>query len=211
MTAKLGQPLVIENRPGAGGIVASQAFMQAAPDGYTLMMAASGNVAMTPGLFRSLPFDPVADLAPICMTCSFGFALAVHADFALPHAGRPDRRGEAPANALNIATIFTGSAQHVGTELFKAMAKVEMTTITYRTTGEVLAAVQGGTAPVMFEAVASLVPLFASGTLRPLAVTSPARFSLLPDAPTVREQGVADYEVTSWNRASSRDAARRRR
>jgi tripartite-type tricarboxylate transporter receptor subunit TctC len=197
--AKLGQPFIIENRPGAGGIVASQSFMQTQTDGYTLMMAASGNVAMTPGLFRSVPFDPVADFSPICLTCSFGFAFAVRADSPFRSLRDLVAAAKREPNAVNIATIFTGSAQHVGTELFKAMAGVQMTTVPYRTTGEVLAAVQGGQAPVIFEAVASLVPMFASGMLRPLAVTSPRRFSLLPDVPTVQEQGVADYEVTSWN------------
>ena len=139
LAEKLGRPFVIENRPGAGGIVASQLFMQAPTDGYTLMMAASGNVAMTPGLFRNLPFDPVADLAPICLTCSFGFALAVRGDSPMNSIADLRAAVQRTPNAINIATISPGSAQHVGTELFKAVARIPVTTVPFRTTGEVIA------------------------------------------------------------------------
>jgi tripartite-type tricarboxylate transporter receptor subunit TctC len=154
---------------------------------------------MTPGLFRNLPFDPVADLAPICLTCSFGFALAVRGDSPINNIADLRAAVQRTPNAINIATISPGSAQHVGTELFKAVARIPVTTVPFRTTGEVIAAVQGGQAQVTMEAISSLLPHFESGAMKPLAVTTPQRFSLLPNVPTAQEQGLADYEVTSWN------------
>jgi tripartite-type tricarboxylate transporter receptor subunit TctC len=199
LAEKLGRPFVIENRPGAGGILASQMFMQAPADGYTLMMAATGNVAMTPGLFRSVPFDPVADFAPLCLTCIFGFAIGVRADSPLRSVGDLVAEARRSPGRLNIATISAGSAQHVGAELFRAKAGIEATTVPFRTTGEVISAVQGGQAQVALETISSLLPLFESGAMRPLAVTTPRRFFQLPNVPTVQEQRIPGYEVTSWN------------
>ncbi len=199
LAEKLGRPFVVENRPGAGGILASQMLMQAPADGYTLMMAATGNVAMTPGLFRSVPFDPIADFAPVCLTCLFGFAIAVRGDSPANNLADLIALSKRAPGALNFATISAGSAQHVGTELLKSVAGIEATTVPFRTTGEVIAALQGGQAQVTVEAIASLMPFFESGMLKPLAVTTPTRFSQLPNVPTAKEQGLGDYEVTSWN------------
>jgi tripartite-type tricarboxylate transporter receptor subunit TctC len=199
LTEKLGRPFVIENRPGAGGILASQMLMQAPTDGYTLMMAATGNVAMTPGLFRTLPFDPVGDLAPICLTCLFGFAVAVRGDSPMNNLADLAAAARRAPGALNFATISAGSAQHVGTEFLKAKAGIEAATVPFRTTGEVISAIQGGQAQVTVEAIASLMPFFESGQMKPLAVTTPTRFARLPNVATALEQGVADYVVTSWN------------
>jgi tripartite-type tricarboxylate transporter receptor subunit TctC len=199
LAEKLGRAFVIENRPGAGGILASQMFLQSPADGYTLMMAATGNVAMTPGLFRSVPFDPVADFAPICLTCLFGFAVAVRADAPMSSIADLVAVSRRSPNTLNFATISAGSAQHVGTEFLKAMAGIQATTVPFRTTGEVISALQGGQAQVTVEAIASLLPHVESGALKLLAVTTPQRHPQLPNVPTAKEQGLTEYEVTSWN------------
>ena len=199
LAEKLGRPFIIENRPGAGGILASQMLMQAPADGYTLMMAATGNVAMTPALFRSVPFDVVQDFAPACLTCLFGFAIVVRGDSPIRGVADLVALAKRQPGALNFGTVSVGSAQYVGTELFKSLAGVEAVTVPFRTTGEVIAALHSGNVEVAIEASASLLEQFASGQLRPLALTTPSRSPLLPGVPTAREVGLPEYELTSWN------------
>ena len=199
LAERLGRPFVIENRPGAGGILASQMLMQAPADGYTLMMAATGNVAMTPSLFRTVPFDVQTDFAPACLTCLFGFAIVVKGDSPIRDVAALVTLAKQRPGTLNFGCVSVGSAQYVGTELFKSLAGVDAVTVPFRTTGEVIAALQSGAVQVAIEASASLLEQFGSGLLRPLAVTTAARSSLLPEVPTAREVGLPEYELTSWN------------
>jgi tripartite-type tricarboxylate transporter receptor subunit TctC len=198
LTARLKQPVVVENRPGAGGIVAGQALTTAPADGYTLMVATNAN-AISKSLFRSLPFDPIRDFAPVGLMGTFSIALLV------PPAS-PIRNVEdllrtlkgAPALA-NIGTISVGSTQHLSAELFKTASGIDAVTVPFNGTPNLLTALLRSDITVAFEIVAPLMGQIRDGSLRAIAVTSAERAANMPDVPTLREAGLADFEVTSWN------------
>lgn len=195
---KTGQPFVIDNRPSAGGIVASQVVQQAVPDGYTLNFIAAGNFAMTPSLFKSLPFDPVKDFEMVSLIGTFGFALAV--DQASPLADTRSLIAYAKANPgkLNIGTISIGSAQYLSAEVFRAMAGIDVTIVPFKTTADVVRALRSGDVQAIFETLAPVVPQAKAGTLRVLGVTEPQRFPALPQVPTIAES-LPGYEIVGWN------------
>jgi tripartite-type tricarboxylate transporter receptor subunit TctC len=198
MAEDLGQQLVIENKPSAGGIVAGQEVARAAADGHTLLLVSNGT-AVSSALFKSLPYDPQKDLA---MISSIGFfPLVILTDPKSPHKTVQDLIAAAKASPgkLNAATIGIGSTQNLAAEFFKSVAGIELQIIPYKSTGEVLTAAKNGDANVIFEILAPMTPHIKSGNLRALAVTSPKRFPALPDVPTAIESGVKGYDVASWN------------
>jgi tripartite-type tricarboxylate transporter receptor subunit TctC len=195
----LGQQFVVDNRPSAGGIVASQLGAKASPDGYTLIFIATGNFAMTPSLFKSLPFDPVNDFEAIAQIAYFAFAMVATADSPL-HAVK-DVIAQAKANPgrLNVGSVAIGSAQYLAAELFKSAAGIEATTVPFKTSGDVISALRANSLQLGFETLAPLVPHVKSGTLKALAVTTRQRFPELPAVPTMIEAGLPGYEVSAWN------------
>ena len=199
MGDKLGQPLVIENRPSAGGIVASQAVQQAAPDGYTVNFIAAGNFAMTPSLFKSLPFDPVKDFEMVSLIGTFGFALAVDGNAKFKDTRDFIEQARANPGKLFIGTISVGSAQFLAAEVFKSMAKIDVTIVTYKTSGDVMRALRGGDVQAIFETLAPVIPQAKAGTVKVLGVTEEQRFPGLPQVPTIAESGVPNYAVAGWN------------
>jgi tripartite-type tricarboxylate transporter receptor subunit TctC len=199
MGDKLGQPLVIENRPSAGGIVASQTVQQAAPDGYTLNFIAAGNFAMTPSLFKSLPFDPVKDFEMVSLIGTFGFALAVDGNAKFKDTRDFIEQARANPGKLFIGTISVGSAQFLAAEVFKSMAKIDVTIVTYKTSGDVMRALRGGDVQAIFETLAPVIPQAKAGTVKVLGVTEEQRFPGLPLVPTIAESGVPNYAVAGWN------------
>jgi tripartite-type tricarboxylate transporter receptor subunit TctC len=194
----LGQPLVIENKPGAGGAVAGQEVAHAAPDGYTLLLFSNAN-GVSKALFKSLPYDPDRDFAMIS-TLGF-FPLVILTAPKSPLASVAGILAEAKRNpgTMNIATIGIGSTQHLAAELFKSVAGIDAQIVPYKATGEVVAAVKSGDASLAFEILAPAISHIKSGNLRAVAVTGARRFAALPDVPTVVEGGLAGYEVVSWN------------
>jgi len=199
LSERLGQQFIIDNRPSAGGIVASQLVAKATPDGYTLIMVATGNFVMTPSLFKSLPFDPVADFDMITQVAYFSFALVVNAD--APWRSVKDFIADAKANPrkLNVGTVSIGSAQYLAAEYFKSLAGVEITTVPYKTTGDVLSSVRAGNVQVGVETLGTIASQIRSGALRAIAVTTTQRFPDMPDVPTVIESGLPGYDVSGWN------------
>lgn len=196
---KTGQPFVVDNRPSAGGIVASQVVQQAVPDGYMLNFIAAGNFAMTPSLFKSLPFDPVKDFEMVSLIGTFGFALAV--DQASPLTDTRSLIGYAKANPgkVNIGTISIGSAQYLAAEVFRAMAGIDVTIVPFKTTADVVRALRSGDVQAIFETLAPVMPQAKAGTMRVLGVTEPQRFPALPQVPTIAESGLPGYEIVGWN------------
>jgi tripartite-type tricarboxylate transporter receptor subunit TctC len=195
---KLGQRFVIQNLPGAGGIAAARAALSAAPDGYTLAMLTNGTAISVP-LFKSLPYDPLKDFAPISSLGTFDFILATNS--AAPFRTLADfltRAREAPGK-LNVGTINVGSSQNLSAELFKSSAGVNLATIPYRATPEVIVAVLRDDVQLMIDTYAAMKSGLNEGKLRPLATTGTTRSEVLPNVPTVQESGVKDYDVTSWN------------
>jgi tripartite-type tricarboxylate transporter receptor subunit TctC len=198
MARSLGQPVVVDNRPSAGSIVASQAVAMARPDGHTLLLMSNGN-AVSVGLFRKLPYDPQKDLAPVSALGHFDLGLFVAADSRFKTLKDLLVFARANPGRLNIGSIAVGSTQHLAARLFETRAGIDALVVPYRGTPAVLTALRGGEIDVAFEIVAPMLPQVAGGTLRALAVSSNQRNPALPDVPTVQHVGVAGYDVSSWN------------
>jgi len=198
MAASLGQSVAVDNRPSAGGIVATTAVVNAAPDGYTALVMSNAN-AISASLFRKLPFDVVRDLAPVGTLGFFDLVLCV--DAASRFRALPELLAWARANPgkLTIGTIAIGSTQHLAAELFRTRAGIDAVVVPYRGTPAVLTALRGGEIDLAVEILGPTLPQIAGGAVRPLATTAARRNRVLPTTPTVQEAGVADYDVASWN------------
>ncbi len=198
LSERLGQQFIIENRPGAGGVVAAKALAAAPADGYTLLMVASG-VAVAAALFKSLPYDPVKDFDMISQMSDFGYVLAVGKNSNVQTV--KDFVGAAKQNPgkLNIGTISVGSGQYLTAEYFKSTAGIDAVTVPFKGSPDVVAAVKSHNVDAAFETVTPLIGMIKSGDLRAVAVTSATRFPGLPNVPTVRESGYPGYEVSVWN------------
>lgn len=198
MAATLGQPVVIDNRPGAGGIVATQAVLKAPADGHTLLLM-SNATAVSVHLMKKLPFDVVKDLAPISTLGFFELGIAVHADSRFKTLAEMLAYARAQPGKLTIGTITVGSTKYLSAELFKSRAGIEATVVPYKGSPAVINALRSGDVDVVFEILSPMLPQLAGKTIRALAVTGTARFPLLPEVPTVIEQGIKGYAVDSWN------------
>ena len=198
MAASLGQPVVIDNRPGAGGIVATQALLQAPADGHTLLLM-SNATAISPHLIRKLPYDAMRDLAPISTLGFFELALVVRNDSRYRTLADLVADARARPGQLTIGTIAVGSTQHLAAEWFKSRAGIDAVVVPYKSSPAVINALRTGEIDIAFEILSPLLPQLSAKTIRALAVTGERRFALLPDVPTVQEQGIADYRVASWN------------
>jgi tripartite-type tricarboxylate transporter receptor subunit TctC len=198
MAESLGQPVIVENKPGAGGQVAGAHVARAAADGATLLFDAS-SYAVAPSLYPRMAYDPAKAFTPIAVLALFPNVLVVHPPFAA--ATVRDLLGSARAKpgALAFASSGNGSAQHLAGALFEDLAKVDLLHVPYRGGGPALSDVIGGQVPLFFANLASSLPHIQGGRLRPLAVTSGKRSAALPDVPTMQEAGVAAYELYEWN------------
>ena len=194
----LGQPLVIENKPSAGGVVAAGEVARADPDGHTLLLINNGN-AVSQALFNSLPYDPVNDFAMISTVGAFSLVLLNDPKAKAKSVREVIAMAKAMPGKLNVGTIGLGSTQHLAAELFKSMAGIDVQIIPYKATGEVIIAAKSQDAQLIFEILAPMTSHIKSGNLRALAVTTEKRFASLPEVPTVSESGVPGYDVTSWN------------
>jgi tripartite-type tricarboxylate transporter receptor subunit TctC len=199
MSEKLGQQFFVENRPGAGGIIASQVAQQAAPDGYTLNFIAAGNFAMTPSLFKSLPFDPVRDFEVVSLIGTFAFALAVDGNSGIKDTKDLIAQAKSHPGKFTIGTISIGSAQFLAAEVFKSMAGIDVVVVPYKSSGDVVRGLRSGEVQAIFETIAPIVPHVKEGTMRILGVTEAQRFAGLPNVPTIAESGLPGYEISGWN------------
>ena len=195
--SQLGQTVVVENRGGAGGNIATEHVAKSEPDGYTLLMANASVLAINPSLFRSVPFDPLRDFAPISLVAHVPLILVVHPSTPVNSVKELIALAKARPGQLNYAAAGHGSTTHLSMELFKTMAGCDLTTIAYKGSGPALAAITAGEVPVMFELFPTALGFIKSGRLRALAVTSPERSSLMPDLPPVAET-LPGFHVASW-------------
>jgi len=194
----LKQAVVVENKPGAGGVVAGETVAKAEPDGHTLLLMSNGT-AVSAGLFRSLPFDPRKDFAPVA-TLGF-FDLAVIADGNSRFRTVQDMLAFAKANPgkLNVGTINIGSTQHLAAELLKTAAGVDFQVVPFNGSPAVLNALRGGQVDVAVEILGPVMGQITAGPVRPLAVMGARRPPALPAVPTLEESGVGGFDVRSWN------------
>jgi tripartite-type tricarboxylate transporter receptor subunit TctC len=198
LSETLGQPVVIENRPSAGGIVASETVARAAPDGHTLLLVTS-TAATAPHLFRTMPYDPINDFTFVTQVASFPHIIVVAAN--APYRSLQDLIAGARANPgrVNLGSVSVGTALHLSLELLKSMGSIPAEIVTYRATGDLLNATASGEVSAAMEVAATTLGQISGGRLRALAVTSPTRVSVLPDVPTVAESGLPDYRIITWN------------
>jgi tripartite-type tricarboxylate transporter receptor subunit TctC len=196
LSERLGQPFIVENRPGAGTNLGTEAVVRAAPDGYTLLLAAPNN-AINASFYEKLNFNFIRDIAPVAGIISHSLVIVVHPS--VPAKTVPEFIGYAKANPgkLNMASPGNGTPNHVSGELFKMMAGVDMVHVPYRSGGPALTDLIAGQVQVMFPATVSSIEYIRDGRLRALAVTTATRSELLPDIPTV-DQFVPGYEASGW-------------
>ena len=198
LSQTLGQQIIIDNRPSAGQIVATEAAMKAEPDGYTLLWLNQGH-AVSVSLFKSLPYDPVRDFAPISTVCFFGLALLVNSESPYRSLKEFIAAAKASPGTFNVGTTSIGGTQFIAAELFKSMAGLQFQTVPFKATPAIITAVKGKDLDGMVEILAPVIPHIKSGSLRALGVTFDHRFAGLPEVPTLAEAGVPGYEASAWN------------
>jgi tripartite-type tricarboxylate transporter receptor subunit TctC len=194
----LGQPIVIDNRPGAGGTIGNALAATAAADGYTLLMTANGPHGIAPSLYASLPYDIFRDYASISLVATNPYVLLVHPSVPAASVKEFVAWLKAHPNQANFSSAGNGTPAHLGAELFKSMAGVTMTHVPYKGAAPALAGLIGGQVNVLFSEMLTAAPQLKSGKVRALAVTTAARTPFLPDLPTVAESGLAGYDVSVW-------------
>ena len=197
LSERFGQQLVVDNRPGAAGIIGSEIVARAAPDGYTLLLAPTG-FSINPGLYAKLPFDPQRDFAPVSLLgMSFG-VVVVNPKSPVRSIGDLVALAKSRPGQLHFASSGMAAATHLAGELFNSMAGVRIVHVAYKGAPPALVDLAGGRVDVMFASPPSAMPLVRSGRLRAIATTGSKRAAYLPDVPTVAESGVPGYENTIW-------------
>jgi tripartite-type tricarboxylate transporter receptor subunit TctC len=197
MAKDLGQSVIIENKPGAGTIIGTQAVATSEPDGYTLLMGTFAN-AVNPGLYAKLSYDQHRDLAPVALVARSFNIVVVNPKSEIKSIADLIAAAKAEPDKLSYGTYGTGTSAHLAGELFKHLAKVNLTTVPYKGAAPAITDLIGGQIQVMFTTVASAASLIEAGQLRALAVTSAERSPAFPDLPTVSEAGVPGYDAEAW-------------
>jgi tripartite-type tricarboxylate transporter receptor subunit TctC len=194
MSASLRQQIVIENRGGAGGTIATRQIARAMPDGYTILIATS-SLAINPSLYANIGYDPRKDFAPIGLIAQSANVVLVHPSIPARSIADLIAIAKSEAGRLTFASTGTGSSVHLAAELFAAMADIHLTAVPYKGTGPALTDLIGGHVAIMFSPMAGAASLVRDGKLRALAVTGPRRSALFPDLPTIAEAGLPGYEA----------------
>lgn len=195
---RLGQPFIIEARPGAGGTIGTEAAARSPADGYTLFMANNSTHGANPAVYRKLPYDAVKDFAPIIFIAATPYVLTVHPSLPVKSVKALIALAKTRPGELNYGSAGNGSTHHLSGELLKTMAGINMVHVPYKGTTPALTGLLSGEVSVMFFTVVGIQPHVKSGKARGLAVTTPKRSRMMPDLPTMAEAGLPGFEVTSW-------------
>ena len=198
LSETLGQPVVVENRPGNAGVVAAEALAKATPDGYTLMLGSTGTNAIAPALNSKLPYDPVNAFTPVGLIGVAPSAMVVNAAVAAQSVREFIALARSRPGKLTYASSGNGTTLHLGGELFKLMAGVDLVHIPYKGNAQALNDVVGGQVDMIFSALPPALPLAKAGKVRILGVAIPERLRSMPEMPTVAEQGLPGYEMSTW-------------
>jgi len=198
MSEAMNQQIIIDNRPSAGGIVATETVAKSEPDGYTLYLMNNTN-AVSAAMFKKLPYDTVKDFAMVSTIGAFSLGVLVSPESPVKNVKDLIAQAKASAGKFNVGTINIGTTQFLSSELLKSMTGIDTTTVPFNNTAGVLTALRGNNVQAAIEFLPPVIGQIKAGGLRAIAVTSKARFALLPDVPTLAESGVPGYEVASWN------------
>jgi tripartite-type tricarboxylate transporter receptor subunit TctC len=198
LSVSLGQPVIIENRPGAGGGLGAEVTAKSPPDGYTIMGGTISTHAINASLYNNLPYDPVKDFTAITLIARVPNMLVVNPDIPARSVAELITLMKANPGKYTFASSGNGTSQHLSGELFKSMAGVDMQHVPYKGSPPALQDVMGGQVSMTFDNITTALPLARSGKLRALAVTTAKRSSVAPDVPTLAESGLPGYEIGSW-------------
>lgn len=198
LSRNLGQPVTVENRPGAGANLGAELVARSAPDGYTLLMGGGSLHGITPALYTKLTYDPNRDLAPLIALAGFSNVLVVNPGLKANSVKELIALAKAQPGSLSYASSGSGSTIHMSGEMFKYLTGVDMLHIPYKGSGPAVTDLMAGQVNLMFDNIPSSMPHIRSGKLRALATTGPVRSPALPDLPTIAEAGVPGYESTGW-------------
>jgi tripartite-type tricarboxylate transporter receptor subunit TctC len=197
LSERLGQAVIVENKPGAGGNLGTDAVAKAAPDGYTLLLTPS-SIAIAPALYTKLPFDPIKDFAPVTLLGSIPMVVVVYPEFPPKTLAELIALAKAKPGEISYASAGNGSTNHLAVELFKIKTGIDMLHVPYRGNPLAVVDVIAGRVPVFFDFVLTGLPHVREGKVRALAVTGAHRSQVLPDVPTVAEAGVPGFEASTW-------------
>jgi len=194
----LGQPVVNDPRPGAGGAIGAEVAARAAPDGYTLLFGTNSTHGSNPALYAKLPYDAVRDFAPIALTVGMPYVLSVHPSLPVTSLKQLIAFAKSKPGQLYYASAGNGSTHHLSGELLRSMARINIVHVPYKGGPPATAATVGGEVSMLFNTVGSVQPSVKSGRLRALAVTTTSRSGALPDVPTMAEAGLPGFQMQSW-------------
>jgi tripartite-type tricarboxylate transporter receptor subunit TctC len=198
LSDSLGQQVVIDNRPGAGGVLGAELAAKSAPDGYTLFLGGVGSHAINPNLRERLPYDPIKDFAPVALLASAPLILVVHPSVPAGSIREFIAFARSKPGELNYASNGNGSSSHLAAVMFEAMADAAMVHVPYKGLSPALTDLLSGRVQLMFSSVVAILPHIKAGKLRGLAVTGGKRLSSMPELPTLAESGLPGYEASSW-------------
>ena len=198
LTERLGVTFVPDNRVGAGGAIGAEIAAKAAPDGYTLLVGTPGSMTINPAMIPNLAYDPLRDFEPITRATTSHMVMVVRKELPVKSVKDVIALSKAKAGVMNIGSSGIGSTSHLGGELFKIMAGVQMTNVPYKGTAPAVIDLIGGRIDVLIENLPVLSPFIKRGDIRLLAVGGPARARSVPDIPTIAESGLPGYESTTW-------------
>jgi tripartite-type tricarboxylate transporter receptor subunit TctC len=198
LTERLGQPVAVENRPGAGGNIGHEFAAKQVPDGYTIVISSSSTLATNPHLYKHLGFDPIHDFAPVSMVASAGQVLVVQPSLPATTVGELVALAKARPGQLNFGSGGKGITSHIGGELLKSATGVDIVHVPYKGTGQAVSGLVAGQVQMVFADMVPAMPHIRAGRLRPLAVTTRQRSPVLPDVPTMVEAGVPGFHTGVW-------------
>lgn len=198
LSEELNQSVVVENRAGGGGRIGVDSVVKAQPDGYTVVLASAGTIAIAPHIYSDLPYDPLKDLTPITPVVNSVNVMVVPASSPIQSAGEFIDQAKSRPGELNFGSSGVGASDHMATELFTNMTGIQLTNIPYRGGGPAMIDLLAGRVDVMFSAMAPAIANIHAGKLRALGVTSAERLEILPDVPTIAEVAVPSYESVAW-------------
>src|SRR5579862_8264748 len=198
LSERTGQSFFVENRLGAGGVIAANTVAKAAPDGYTIFAGSSTQLAIQVTLHKTLPYDPATDFVPIALVASVPFVLIVHPSLPAQTAGDLIKLAKERPGQLSFGSSGVGGPPHLYMELLQTMTGTQMTHIPYKGTAQAIIDVAAGRVPILMSDVAPAAPLIKAGTLRALGVSSKTRVASLPDVPPIAENGVPGFDAVAW-------------